>query len=421
MHPIVSALKHHKTTVALVALEIALTCAIVTNALFVIGDRLAAMHMQTGVADNELVWASVSDLDLGGGATTAGGTSLNPQGDHAWESKAAADLAALRGMPGVKSVVMSNALPLGGSYWSMGIYRRPGDKKSGFDNVVEYLGTPGMLKTLGIKLSEGRDFLPQEYVDYDPFQAHQAMVPPAAIVTRHLAELLWPGQDPLGRPVYWDDEGKRVSHVVGVVDHLLNPAINKYQGVDRGLIFPVKAVKGGMYVLRVDPASRDAVARDLPKVLTGVNPDRIVTDHHVYAQTVSAYFHDDRALIWLLAVVIGCLLALTTLGVVGLSSFWVQQRTRQIGVRRAIGATRRDILRYFQLENLLIVSLGVVLGSLSAVGLNLWLMKHYELPHMPLAWVGAGAVVLWAIGQLAVLGPALRAAAVPPVVATRSV
>ena len=119
--------------------------------------------------------------------------------------------------------------------------------------------------------------------------------------------------------------------------------------------------------------------------------------------------------------VIAALLLVTALGIVGLASFWVQQRRRQIGIRRAIGATRSDILRYFQTENFLIVSFGIAIGMLLAFLLNLLLMKSYELPHLPLYYLPVGALVLWALGQLAVLGPALRAAAVPPVVATRSV
>ncbi|HTM29086.1 MAG TPA: FtsX-like permease family protein, partial [Rhodanobacter sp.] len=98
-----------------------------------------------------------------------------------------------------------------------------------------------------------------------------------------------------------------------------------------------------------------------------------------------------------------------------------QQRTRQIGIRRAIGATRRDILRYFQTENFLIVSGGIALGMALAFALNLLLMTHYELPRLPLYYLPIGALLLWVLGQLAVLGPALRAAAVPPAVATRSV
>ena len=407
MHPIVSALKHHKTTVMLVALEIALTCAIVTNALFLIGDRLAAMRMHTGVADNELVWARTSGLDLGQVADT-----------RSPASEAAADLAALRAMPGVESVAMASSLPLSGNFWSINVFRRSGDEKSGH-HVVEYLGSPGMLRTLGIKLSAGRDFEPQEFVDYNPFKHRPP--PTVTIVTHTLAEQLWPGESPLGKTFWLDSDGKQPVQVVGVVGHLLNPSISKGQGADRSLILPVTRVQGGVYVLRVQPNVRSAVKRDLPGVLTRIDPARIVTDDHIYADTVSDYYHGDRAMIWVLVVVTGCLLALTALGVVGLSSFWVQQRTRQIGIRRALGATRGDILRYFQTENFLIVSFGIALGMLLAFALNLLLMTHYELRRLPLYYLPIGAAALWLLGQLAVLGPALRAAAVSPVVATRSV
>jgi putative ABC transport system permease protein len=119
--------------------------------------------------------------------------------------------------------------------------------------------------------------------------------------------------------------------------------------------------------------------------------------------------------------VIAALLLVTALGIVGLASFWVAQRRRQIGIRRAVGATRADILLYFQTENFLIVTGGIALGIALAFALNLLLMTHYELPRLPLYYLPIGALVLWGLGQLAVLGPALRAAAVPPVVATRSV
>ena len=409
MHPIVSALKHHKTTVALVVLEIALTCAIVTNALFVIGDRIAAMHLSTGVDDNALVWVRSSPhLDLGQGGKST--------------DDVPADLAALRGLPGVESVATSNALPLAGDYWSTSIFRRRGDSKTDLDNVVEYAGSPGLLKTLGIRLSQGRDFLPQEYTNYqlDDSGGDRGVPPTVVIITRALADALWPGQNPLGKTFWLDNAGKQAVQVVGVAAQLLNPSITPAQGTNRNFILPLSSVAYGIYVLRVRPDLRHAVAQAIPGLLRGIDPGRMI-QVNVYADTVSSYYHNDRALVWLLLVVIGCLLALTALGVVGLSSFWVQQRTRQIGIRRAIGATRRDIVRYFQIENLLIVTLGIVFGTASAVLLNLWLMKHYELPHMALAWTGAGAALMWLLGQLAVLGPALRAANVPPVVATRSV
>jgi len=114
------------------------------------------------------------------------------------------------------------------------------------------------------------------------------------------------------------------------------------------------------------------------------------------------------------------LLGVTAAGIVGLTSFWVGQRHRQIGVRRALGARRIDILHYFQIENLLIAGGGVVLGVLLAVTLNLWLMAHYEMERLPGLYVLTGVLAMLAIGQGAVFVPARRASNVPPVVATRA-
>ena len=110
----------------------------------------------------------------------------------------------------------------------------------------------------------------------------------------------------------------------------------------------------------------------------------------------------------------------TAFGIVGLASFWVQQRTRMIGTRRAMGATRGQILRYFQLENFLLSTAGIVLGMLGAFGLSVVLMASYELPRLPLIFLPVGALALWGLGQLAVLAPARRAAALPAVAALRS-
>jgi putative ABC transport system permease protein len=114
------------------------------------------------------------------------------------------------------------------------------------------------------------------------------------------------------------------------------------------------------------------------------------------------------------------LLCVTAAGFVGLTCFWVGQRHRQIGVRRALGARKIDILHYFQIENLLIAGVGVVLGVVLAVGLNMWLMTHYEMTRIPLLYVVTGVLAMLAIGQGAVFVPARRASNVPPVEATRA-
>ena len=132
-------------------------------------------------------------------------------------------------------------------------------------------------------------------------------------------------------------------------------------------------------------------------------------------------YRADRGMVLVMATVCLILLLMTAAGITGLTSFWVEQRRKQIGVRRALGARRIDILRYFQIENLFIAAIGAGLGVLLAIGLNLWLMAHYEMPRMPWAWVVTAVMALLALGQASVWVPARRASRVPPVVATRSV
>ena len=123
----------------------------------------------------------------------------------------------------------------------------------------------------------------------------------------------------------------------------------------------------------------------------------------------------------MLSLVTALILAITALGIVGLASFSVRQRTKQIGTRRALGARRSDIVRYFVTENWLITTIGVVLGSVFAVALNYWLVQLYDLPHIAWYYIPVGIIGLWVLGLLAVLGPALKAAAIPPAIATRNV
>jgi putative ABC transport system permease protein len=123
----------------------------------------------------------------------------------------------------------------------------------------------------------------------------------------------------------------------------------------------------------------------------------------------------------LMGIISVVLLTITAAGIVGLTSFWVGQRRRQIGVRRALGATRGDILGYFLTENLLIGIGGVLAGVVLAFGINLWMVSQFETVRLPLAYVASGVVLLLLLGQGAVLAPAVRASHVSPVEATRSV
>ena len=155
--------------------------------------------------------------------------------------------------------------------------------------------------------------------------------------------------------------------------------------------------------------------------MTEANPSRIIGKVQSIEQVRAEAYAEDRAMAIILGVVIFCLLTITALGIVGMASFWVAQRTKQIGTRRALGATKFDILRYFQTENFIITTMGLIGGGILTYAFSLYLMKAYQAPRLPWYYVPVGFVCLWALGQLAVLGPALRASRVPPAIATRSV
>jgi putative ABC transport system permease protein len=149
-----------------------------------------------------------------------------------------------------------------------------------------------------------------------------------------------------------------------------------------------------------------------------MDSERIITTKTLSQARADAY-RGDHGLVVLLSIVCIALLAITAFGIVGLTSYWVSQRRRQIGIRRALGATRQAILRYFQTENLMIAAAGATLGVVCAIALNLWMVRSFEVVRMDSSRALIGALIMLGLGQLAVLYPALRAASIPPALATR--
>lgn len=405
--PIISALRRHRIAAALIVLEIALTCAIVCNAIFLIRERLARMDQPSGVAEDELVRVLF--------AATSQSTDAN--------AVTAQDFSALRAIPGVRSVAATNNIPLE-SWNTTGAVSAVPDDPAPLDAGI-YVGTADLLETLGVRLIAGRDFGPEEYVGIE-LQAGRPILSMDAlrsvIITRGLAEALFPGKSPLGQPLYV--MGKQSKTIVGVIDQLAgHSAPDSGKSAAYSVVLPVNVpyAAGVNYVLRVAPARRAEVLAAIDGALDKVAPSRVIFARQTFAEIRRDCFRQDRAMAYLLTGVCLALLVITALGIVGLASSWVQQRTRQIGIRRALGATRGDILRYFQIENLILTTAGIAAGMGLAYALNLWLMGAYQVPRLPPVILPAGAVLLWLLGQLAVLGPARRAAAIPPAIATRTV
>jgi len=114
------------------------------------------------------------------------------------------------------------------------------------------------------------------------------------------------------------------------------------------------------------------------------------------------------------------LLLATAGGIIGVTIYWVDERRRQIGLRRALGAKRSDILAHILTENFLIVALGSIAGSLLAFVANIGLMHYLEMGKLPAAYITFGSALMLALGQCAALAPARRAARMSPMEALRA-
>lgn len=409
IRPILSTLMRHKTAAALIVVEIALTCAIICNALFMISDRLSQVREVSGIAEEELVRVQISGIGS----------------DTDQVARTRTDLASLRAIPGVKDATVLNQVPFVNSSWNSGVRLQQEQQQSTL-NATTYMAEDQFIETLGLTLVAGRDFDADEYREASDLleRTTEDGNIPATIITRSLADKLFPGEDAIGKAFYsWGDAPIRV---VGVVEHLVRPGgMGGPAEREYAMVFPLRPHYnlGGNYVIRTDPDRRTEVLAAAKAVLQANGADRIIQEENskTFEQLRREYYQAPRAMAWLLGIVCVALLLVTALGIIGLASFWVQQRTKQIGVRRALGATRGQILRYFQTENFLLASIGIALGMLLAFAINQLLMGRYEMARLPLYYLPAGAVLLWTLGQLAVYAPARRAASVPPAVATRSV
>ena len=138
-------------------------------------------------------------------------------------------------------------------------------------------------------------------------------------------------------------------------------------------------------------------------------------------ESKEAYDATDVLMMRMLIVLVVILVLVTALGIFGLTQFNISKRTKQIGTRRALGARKSAIVRYFLVENAMICTVGLVIGSIAAIFLGRGLMKAYSIEALELEYVLVTALCILIMSLLAVVLPAMRAANISPSIATRSI
>jgi putative ABC transport system permease protein len=409
IRPIFAALMRNKTGPILVALQVALSLAILANALHIVNERRGLAARPSGMDDEH----SVFSIKV---RTLSNETPEQQLADIRRQT------AVLRAVGGVAAVAQLSQMPMStsGSNTSLALDPRQ-NKESAVGSI--YVSGDSLVKTFGLKLVEGRDFLAPELVDVN--EATENVYPPGVIITKPLAEKLWPGASAVGKTMYFGTgSDAQPTRIIGVVENLISAHAEFKERAMYSVIVPQRAYGGGrgtMYAVRTEPGQRDRVMKETEAALRKSSPLPLILELTSTDEDRRNKYRSSVAVQWMLISVSLLLLVVTCCGIVGMASLWVTQRRKQIGVRRALGARKLDILRYFIMENFMITSAGVFSGVALGLALNQLLVSKLEMARLPGGYLIAGAVVFWLLGIVASYGPAWRAASISPATATRSV
>jgi putative ABC transport system permease protein len=331
----------------------------------------------------------------------------------------------LAALPGVESASAINHLPLAGDWWGtwLGIEGRPLPQPGQELEVIWRIARPDYFRTMGVPLRAGRDFTERDTAD----------APGVVILNETLARRQWPAEDPIGKRVTMDDprdnsQPLRWLTVVGVVKDVKQ---NSWTDAPANEIYLPFQQGGGFFagtagqftsmsvVVRtaVDPRSLAAAAQETVRAL-----DRNLPVSNVVSmeQVIDDTLWQPRFNLQLIGLFAGLALTLASIGLYGVMSYSVAQRTREVGLRMALGAQRRDVVKMVVGQGMKLAALGVTIGLVASVALTRLmnqLLFGVSATDIATFTIITGALTLVAL--LACLIPARRATKVDPMIALR--
>jgi predicted permease len=389
-----------RTRHALVALECALAMTLLTGAALFARSLVTLQQVDVGLNADRLL---TFDMQLTGERAEYQREQLDFY-DHIFER--------LRALPGVAAASGALTLPIGGDDFGAGAFPEgrpmppPGESvRVGFQLVWDR-----WFDTLGMHITRGRDFA----------ESDTTSAPPVAMINERLAHQLWPGEDPLGRRLKYarQDDAPWLT-VVGVVSDVRHHGPG--EPIRPEIYLPYRQMTQGMMAVAIrttgDPM---ALAADVRAAVAAVDPTQPISGIDTMAQHLDRTFGRARFLSQLTLAFGLSACVLTVIGIFGVTSYTVSQRTREFGVRSALGASPSVMLREVMRQSLAPVFTGLGAGVLVAA----WTGRMAAPLLHEVEWSAPGpyvtaAVVLGVTATVAVLLPARRASRVNPAIALR--
>jgi len=378
-------------------LQVALTLAIVSNAAYIINERLELMQRNSGLDESQLFSFSIFTFDKAV--------------DVRQQIELDEDM--LRAIPGVNDAVAINQVPLTGAGDSSGYRAQIAESGAKIVEAGVFRADTHVLKTLGLTVIEGRDFI-QDDVIY----ATGASQPNTVIITKAMADELFPDGNAVGKDIYQFDQPIRI---IGIVKHMQGSWLDSSY-VNNNIFIPVVHPNAFKRILiNADTTAMDRIMSNISERMLALNKGRVVMEPYKLTEHLLDQYQSDNLMVNMLIIIISIILFITALGVAGMAIFNVNRRKRQIGTRRALGASQKNIVTHFMIENFLMTAIGIIIGVVLSVFLNGYLMEYFSSSRIAISYILATTIGLVLLGQFAVLFPAQSAASISPAIATRSV
>ncbi|MGH9632623.1 MAG: ADOP family duplicated permease [Bryobacteraceae bacterium] len=353
---------------------------------------------------------SVLDVELGYQPERAAATRVDPGSRYPDQAKRNAYynevLQRVKTLPGVGGAALTDMLPLGGNRsWGVRgegqVYERD-QYPQAFVRVV----SNGYFQAMGIPLLRGRDFTERDTPSSEL----------VVILNQTMARMLWPGENPIGKRIA-QDGGRRVVGVVGDVRH---QALE--EGFTGEMYLPIRQTNdyGAVELVVRTSLPPGSLASSVRAALRPIAPDVAGNEWRTLQQLVDQAISPRRFVVLLLSGFSTFALILASLGIYGVVSYSVSQRTQEIGIRMALGATARYLQGRILAETIGLVSVGMTIGIVAAWGLGPTLrnLLFGVTPTDPLTFAGM-VIVLTAVASMAAYLPARRASRIDPMVALR--
>ncbi|HEY9465516.1 MAG TPA: ABC transporter permease, partial [Vicinamibacterales bacterium] len=404
-----SGLRSQRFRSALVIVEVALAVVLLAGAGLMIRSiqKLAAIDPGFEAANVLMVNATIPRQ------TTLAATPGGPAAPPAPFVTSHTDLLErLRAVPGVEAASLASDLPFGGA--SAVFYSAEGDATVDAETMPRayiHRVTPEFFATLRIRLEAGRTFLPAE----------EKPDSPAVIVSHNVTRRFWPNQDPIGKRIKLGAPGSQNPWmtIVGVVDEVKYRGLPENPTGDPDLYLPYidRAAQGVVVRTRVEPSSLASAVR---AAIRDGNASILTFNASTLADVVAQQSSASRFTSWLLTVFAATALVLSVVGLYGIMSYLVAQRTREFGIRLALGASRAEIVRRVLRDGTWRVAIGAAIGLAATTGLaRLLAGLVYGVGTFDISSLLAVATLV--VVAIAACGiPAVRATRVDPAIALRS-